>query len=244
MNQRIYIIGTDTEIGKTAFFEEVLLQAKAQGQSVTPFKPAQSGKQSYEDSDCGRIMKAAELDRELSELVTPNRFNEDRAPGAISSLGNFTSETHAQDPEPLHRSLIALEKLEQKIGTKWTIIEGAGGLWVPMPGGAWQPTWIKRLSQSCIVVAPVSLGTINHTILTVDAIRAMGHPILGIAWTGAKPAPASLAIENMAIVEAQTNLQALARPNEKGQVKLVPKFFETLQELAPTCQYRSSRKSH
>jgi hypothetical protein len=47
------------------------------------------------------------------------------------------------------------------------VIEGAGGLWVPMPGGSWLPAWISALRAEVVVVGRLGLGTINHCLLTI-----------------------------------------------------------------------------
>lgn len=236
MTKRVYLVGTDTEIGKTTLLEAIIQRAKSKDIPIAPFKPAQSGSQSFEESDCGRIMNQAGLGRELVDLVAPNRYPEDRAPGSVASLSNFIDPKLPPNHEPLERSRLALDQLEQRIQPQWSFSEGAGGLWVPMPGGTWQPSWIKALSKACIVVAPVGLGTINHTILTIDALRRMGHPILGIAWTGAKQTQRPLASENMTIVGAQTNLPILAQPDEAGHLTLVTDFFALLDQHYPAKQ--------
>lgn len=228
MSRRVYVIGTNTEIGKTAVLEAILHEARRASIPVIPFKPAQSGAMPEAQSDAGRLMAACAYPDIDPTLVAPHRYHQDKAPGVIDAPEHFLTPGHRPDLAPLQRAQAALDQLETSYQPAWSFCEGAGGLHVPMPGGSWQARWIETLAQACIIVAPTGLGTINHTLLTVHAVRALQRPILGIAWTGAQPTDPQLAQENMRIVEVQTQLPTLSRPDDQGHFHLIEDLFSLL----------------
>lgn len=236
MSRRVYLIGTNTEIGKTAVLEAVLQRAKTQSISAIPFKPAQSGSMPDPESDAGRLIAAADYPQLELNSIAPHRYPEDKAPGVIASPDHFLESGHAPDLNPIQVAEHALNQLENRYQPNWSFCEGAGGLHVPMPGGTWQSQWITTLAQACIIVAPTGLGTINHTLLTAQALEGLHLPILGIAWTGVQAGDKNLAEENMRIVEVQTKLPALSRPDQQGGLTLVDDFFQMLEHRHPTTQ--------
>jgi dethiobiotin synthetase len=88
-------------------------------------------------------------------------------------------------------------------------IEGAGGLHVPMPGGDWQPTWISALAHHVVVVGSLGLGTINHTLLTIDALRNLGLPPLGFYLCEHDPTPDPSHRDNAQIIATARGLSHL-----------------------------------
>lgn len=236
MSRRVYLIGTNTEIGKTSVLEAILARAQQDSISAVPFKPAQSGSMPEAQSDAGRLISAcAYPDLEL-RFVAPHRYGLDKAPGVIDRPENFLKLGLRPSLTSLQTAIQALNTMESKYEPAWSFCEGAGGFHVPMPGGTWQSQWIQALAHACIVVAPTGLGTINHTLLTVHAIQQINRPILGIAWTGAQRGDRELARENMRIVEMRTNLPALSRPDGQGDFKLHEDLFGRL-----TARYQSTQ---
>jgi dethiobiotin synthetase len=76
---------------------------------------------------------------------------------------NTWREGQAEPAADLAAARAVLERLEAGTRRTLTMIEGAGGLWVPMPGGTWLPAWISALRAAPVVVGRLGLGTINHT---------------------------------------------------------------------------------
>ena len=113
----------------------------------------------------------------------PLTYPEPLAPGLAEDPSPFFRPPAANaDPLPdildLTQDRLATWELENE--PDLVFIEGAGGLHVPMPGGTWQPAWIRALAHHVVVVASSGLGTINHTLLTLDALEARGFSVLGI----------------------------------------------------------------
>ena len=92
----------------------------------------------------------------------------------------FLQREHPQDLSALTRVTHALASLEAQHHPHLTVIEGAGGLFVPMPGGTWQPTWISHLCAPVLLIVRPNLGTINHTWLTLHALADADIPVAGL----------------------------------------------------------------
>jgi dethiobiotin synthetase len=181
MTDRVYIVGTDTGVGKTAVTCALLHHLRARGVSVLPFKPVASGPQGP-DADPARLLRAAALSASHLEAICPLRYTDPVAPGLADQPSQFLGQ-----PAPtrafLDRARAALTDLEHQLRPDLVLIEGAGGLFVPMPGGIWQPDWIRALTTRVLLVARAELGTINHTCLTTDALRALGFSLLGFIFS-------------------------------------------------------------
>jgi len=206
MTVRIYVVGTDTAIGKTHVCCALLREAHDLGIVVAPFKPAQSGPPS-EPSDAERLLEAARLPRTAIPTMAPWRFPQAIAPGIASDPAYFLGlpPSPALGLEVLAKTEAALAAWEHHLGAQLSLIEAAGGLHVPMPGGTWQPQWVAALAHHVILVARAGLGTLNHSLLTIDALCAIGHRPLGFILSEPAPGPpdASLATNAQVITTAR-----------------------------------------
>jgi dethiobiotin synthetase len=176
MTARVYIVGTDTGVGKTAVTCALLRHARARGLTALPFKPVVSAPESP-DADPARLLRAAGLSVSDLETICPLRYPEPIAPGLAERPSDFLG---APTPTSsfLDRARTALLDLERRFAPQFVLIEGAGGLFVPMPGGLWQPDWIRALAPRVVLVGRAELGTINHTCLTIDALSHLDlHPL-------------------------------------------------------------------
>lgn len=173
---RVFVVGTDTGVGKTTLVCTLLAQARARGLAVLPFKPAQSGAAPDDpDSDAARLATAAGLPD--PHAICPLWFAAPLAPGLAGDAPH----------DPLALAATALARAIEDHWPQLVVIEGAGGLLVPMPGATWQPDWISALADCVVVVARAGLGTINHTLLTIDALRRRDLAPLGIYLVEVRP---------------------------------------------------------
>jgi dethiobiotin synthetase len=85
--------------------------------------------------------------------------------------------------EPIDFDLVARHLATLSRDSDLTIVEGAGGLLVPLGGGRTIADLIDRLGLPVLVVARAALGTINHTLLTVEALRRRQLPLLGVVFS-------------------------------------------------------------
>ena len=113
------------------------------------------------------------------EAICPLVYDPPLAPGIAHDRQQFLRPDAAIDPGPLKTALARLSELEASLDPELVIIEGAGGLHVPMPGGAWLDHWIRAMAPRTVVVGRAGLGTINHTLLTVEALQQRDLEVLG-----------------------------------------------------------------
>ncbi len=163
MKQRIRLIitGTDTDIGKTVFSA-----ALADAMNATYWKPVQAGME--EGGDSARIAMLSSLppDRILPEayrLLTPC------SPDLAAQIDGISIDPDRLNPPETDGSLV---------------IEGAGGALVPLTGNIVYADLFAKWGFPVIVVAGTALGTINHSLLTIEALRVRNVTISGIAFVG------------------------------------------------------------
>lgn len=171
--RRIYIVGSDTAVGKTRVTCCLLRAATTAGIRMIPFKPAQSGTLGTR-TDAQHLLEAAGLPETWEPRMAPWRYDIPIAPGLAESATPFLTTGSTGDPSCLSETSERLHAWEVDQCPAYTIIEGAGGVHVPMPGGTWQIDWIRALADLCILVGRAGLGTINHCLLSIDALAANG----------------------------------------------------------------------
>lgn len=180
--RRIALVGNDTNIGKTAVAVALVRAARRRGITMLPYKPLESGDEPPWDSE--RLAAAAQVAdatsltaRRVPIPVAPGLASEDdrlRACGALPITHTPLDEVLAHQ-----RALLAREN------PAVMLVETAGGLFVPMPGGTWQPTWIRTLADAAVLVVGLRLGAIHQAIATSRGLAAEGIPTLG--WLGSTP---------------------------------------------------------
>ncbi len=175
MAKGIFITGTDTGVGKTVVAGGLACALKKEGIDVGVMKPVQTG--CIETSE-GLLAPDADFLISMSgvkddiDLIAPYRFKEPLAPSVAAEI-----EGREIDIEKIISSYNKLTQIHNFI-----IIEGAGGVLVPILKEYLFIDLIKRLSVPIIIVARTGLGTINHTLLTVRYALEHGIRIIGIIF--------------------------------------------------------------
>lgn len=175
--RRVFVIGTDTAVGKTQLTCALLTAATSHRLRLVPYKPAQSG--TDRPTDAQRLVEATpdHLGLDAADIVAQH-YEPPLAPGIAHRRDDFLQPT-PPNLRPLRGAVEQLAALERATYPDLTLIEGAGGLHVPMPGGTWQVQWLKAMTDRAVVVGRLGLGTINHTLLTIDALRREEILVLG-----------------------------------------------------------------
>jgi len=209
---RVILVGTDTDCGKTTVACALLRAARAAGLRALPFKPAASGP-AGPDSDPERLLAAAALPGLTREQLCPLRFAAPVAPGLAEDgaldMFDWACLEGQTEPAALAGVRAALEALEARHVPDLTVIEGAGGLWVPMPGGSWLPAWVSGLAAAPVVVGRLGLGTINHCLLTILGLRQLGLPPVGFVLTQTRPGFEASHAHNERMIAAASGLECL-----------------------------------
>ena len=239
-DRSIFLVGTDTHVGKTALTCALMTWARRHGVRALPFKPVQSGADPDDlDSDAHRLARAAGLDPSRAAAVCPRTYPDPVAPGIAEDPTPFllpSSANSPPDPPQLRETTAALDRLRAEFAPQLVFIEGAGGLHVPMPGGTWLPQWITHLATDVVIVGRLGLGTINHTLGTVDALRGLGVSPLGFYLVATAPDDADPSTTlNPQVIAAARNLPHLGTlayqlddPDGPGRVDLLRPLISLL----------------
>jgi dethiobiotin synthetase len=171
-----FVTGTDTDVGKTMVCAILL---KALG--GTYWKPVQSGIE--EETDTERVRKLTELPPSHF-LPETYRLSKPLSPHASAKL----------DGRHIDMRDFVLPPFDHKP----LIVEGAGGVMVPLNEDSLVLDLIEQLHLPTVVVARSGLGTINHTTLTINAIRSRGIAVLGVIMNGERNEGNRQAIEHYA----------------------------------------------
>ena len=161
MSKTFVVTGTDTGIGKTVF-SAALVQAL----DAHYWKPVQSGLEEETDSELVARLAGAEPVRILPEawkLKTP------ASPHLAAQMDGVEIDPLALVPPQLERPLV---------------IEGAGGLLVPLTRRVTYADIFARWQLPTILCARTALGTINHTLLSLEAMQVRRIPVLGVVFIG------------------------------------------------------------
>jgi len=164
-----FVTGTDTGVGKTVVGQALVRALRARGVDVGVLKPIETGVGAAGPLDAMALRDAAGVSDSLDD-VCPQRFALPAAP------------TVAAEAEGRRVDLRAVDRAFTRIAEchAFIVVEGAGGLLVPVAEGVSMGDLAARLSLPVIVVARAALGTINHTLLTLEAAAARGLDVLGV----------------------------------------------------------------
>jgi dethiobiotin synthetase len=204
----VFVTGTDTDVGKTVIAAGLTAALRRRGVGAVYFKPMQSGCMEAAGelvpTDAGFARELAGLDEPL-RLLTPIALRLPLAPGVAAAREGVAVD--------LSRIAAALWELSRRY--EFLVVEGAGGLYVPLIGNEFLVLdLIRWFSLPLLVVARAGLGTINHTALTVMAARQAGVEVAGIILNRGSKTPGLAEQTNPGIIEAITGRPILARVPE------------------------------
>jgi dethiobiotin synthetase len=187
----IFVTGTDTGVGKTVVTAAIALAARARGRDPAVLKPAQTGDDGTIVGDAEFVAALIGLD-EPAEASCPYRLRAPLAPAVAASL-----EGRRLDP-----AVVACSYNELVGRHDVVLVEGAGGALVPFSDGVDMAGLASLLGLPVVVAARPGLGTLNHTLLTLEALHRRGLTVLGVVLSGYPAEPG---------LDALTNPSALAR---------------------------------
>ena len=166
----IFITGTDTDVGKTVATAALACCMERSGNEVTVIKPFQTGTGEDGFLDIEFIYKALGRGFDLEE-VCPVRL--------IKPLSPHTAAEIEKTEINISSVISSLkEKFSDASGT--VLYEGAGGLLVPITNNYYMSDFTKDMGLQLIIVSRPGLGTLNHTLLTIEHAKKIGLQILGI----------------------------------------------------------------
>jgi dethiobiotin synthetase len=195
----LFVTGTDTGVGKTEVSCALVAAARAGGLDLAAMKPAESGVGPGEASDSERL-RAAAGGLDDPALVCPYRFAAPLAPAVAARLAGV--EVRLEVVLDAARTLAARHAA--------LLVEGAGGLLVPLTERETYADLAVALGLPVLVVARAGLGTVNHTALTVEALRARRLRVAGVILNRTGPVDDPSVPHNAAEVTRLTGVPVLA----------------------------------
>ncbi len=183
-----FVTATDTAVGKTVVTAGLAAALRARGHDVAVFKPVQSGALADDPAGDAALLGADcvyAFAAPLAPLVAA------RAEGRTITL------------EPIVKRAEELAREHEVL-----LVEGAGGLLVPLADGLDLADLAVALGLPLVVVARSGLGTVNHTLLTIEAARARGLDLAGVILNGKSDESTA---DNAALIEAGSGVRVLAQ---------------------------------
>jgi dethiobiotin synthetase len=200
----LFVTGTDTGVGKTVVAGAVCAALAARGQCVAAFKPVVTGL----DEEVGEwprdheLLAAAGGGRQSASDVAPLVFGPPVSPHHAAELAGTTI-------EPLELARAARATAE---GADVLVCEGVGGLLVPLTTGYLVRDLALELDLPLLVAARPGLGTINHTLLTLEAARSAGLAVAAVVMTPWPERPSEMERSNLETVEALGDVRVCGLP--------------------------------
>ncbi|MCF7816849.1 MAG: dethiobiotin synthase [Kiritimatiellales bacterium] len=199
----IFVTGTDTGIGKTALSALLLAELRHRGINAVPMKPVQTGCKaegfnpkaldfrnqesqslkpkaqglSAPDLDYSLSMASMEVDFGTYRSMAPYRFEPACSPHLAAEMAGTEIE--------IAEIVIAARTLAAEYG--YIVAEGAGGIMVPLNRHETMLDLMQAMKLPILIAARPGLGTINHTLLSIRALRSDGLDIAGVVFVASTP---------------------------------------------------------
>jgi dethiobiotin synthetase len=202
-SQGVFVTGTGTEVGKTVVAAVLARTAAVAGQKVAVFKPAVSGIEALAgaEADHELLRRAAGCDQSADEIA-PYRYGAPVSPHLGAELAG-----EAIDPERLRSAAAAAAA-----GAEVLVVEGVGGFLVPLTAGYLVRDFAVDLGLPIVIAAAPGLGTINHTLLTIESVRAAGLDPALVVLTPWASEPTEIERSNRATIERLGAVQVATLP--------------------------------
>jgi dethiobiotin synthetase len=173
----LFITGTDTDVGKTAFSALLLAELRRRKINAAPMKPAQTGcSGDVPDLDYSLAMAQMNVSAENYKNMSPYHFEPACSPHLAAEMAGTEIE--------IAEMVIAARTLASEY--EFVIAEGAGGIMVPLNHREMMLDLMQALKLPVMIVARPGLGTINHTLLSISALRSDGIDIAGIVFVASE----------------------------------------------------------
>lgn len=184
MRYGVFVTGTDTEVGKTLVTAALTLHLKKRGFTVGVMKPIETGVSAGREaqSDAARLQSIIESEETLG-AICPYSFEMPVAPLAAAQ-----AERQTIDPN-------TIKKVYRLLSGRYDcmVVEGIGGVHVPITTKSNVTDLIKLLRLPVVVVGRSGLGGINHALLTVEALRRQKIRIIALVLNRTQPVRSALA---------------------------------------------------
>ncbi|HEX2052101.1 MAG TPA: dethiobiotin synthase [Actinomycetota bacterium] len=205
----LFVTGTDTAVGKTVVTAALAAAFRAEGIDTGVSKPVQSGNLAADpEGDTQQLIRLSGVDD------PPERVNAYSLRAALAPLVAARQEGVDIEPERVLQSVRRLAA-----GHDTVLVEGAGGFTVPLADGWTVADLAAALGLPVLIVGRPGLGTVNHTTLTVMAVRSAGLQVAGVILNGHVDEDDHSRHSNAALITEVTGVQVLGViPKVEGEL--------------------------
>ena len=208
----LFVTGTGTEVGKTVVAAAIAHTAWAAGDRVAVFKPAVSGLddhplasevwESASELPDHALLRLAAGSSQGDEQVAPYRYGPAVSPHLAADLAG-----ERIDPDRLQGAALAATEDADLL-----VCEGVGGFLVPLASEYLVRDLARDLALPIVVVASPGLGTINHTLLTIQAVREAGLEAVAVVLTPWPAEPSPMERSNLETIERLGSVAVVTLP--------------------------------
>ena len=220
----IFITGTDTGIGKSIVTAALASHLRKSGVDVGVMKPIETG---VSDTSVlgpdGELLRWSAQANDPDDLISPYRLSLPASPHQAANAEKVLIDTD--------RILEAFQELQDNHDI--VLVEGAGGLMVPIRGGFLMADLAALMGLPALVVSHPRLGTLNHTLLTTFAIRSLGMPMCGLIINRMpeQPGPTEKEAPHLLSSIASADLLAVFPEVEGSDKKKVETLSESIADI-------------
>jgi len=197
----LFVTGTGTEVGKSVVAATIARAAVEAGRSVAVFKPAVSGLDDGVEAD-HELLRRASGSAQSDAEIAPYRYGPPVSP-------HLAAELAGEEIEPAR--LIGAARTAGA-GADALVCEGVGGFLVPLTSRYLVRDLCADLGHPVVIAASPGLGTINHTLLTIEAVRAAGLELRAVVLTPWPERPGRMEESNLETIEALGEVEVEVLP--------------------------------
>ena len=197
----VFVTGTGTEVGKTVVSATIARTAAAAGRRVAVFKPAVSGLEEGGEPDHALLRRAAGS-RQSDDEIAPYRYRPPVSPHLGAALAG-----ESISPERLRAAASRAAAASDEL-----VVEGVGGFLVPLTLGYLVRDFARDLGLPVVIAAAPGLGTINHTLLTIESVGAVGLGVAAVVLTPWPEAPGEIERSNREAIERLGGVRVATLP--------------------------------
>jgi dethiobiotin synthetase len=197
----VFVTGTGTEVGKTVVAAVVARTLATGGKRVAVFKPAVTGLDEAGEADHELLRRAAGSDQS-DEEIAPYRYGPPASPHLAA----------AQAGEEIEPSRLLEAAGAAGHSADALVCEGVGGLLVPLSFSYLVRDLATDLGHPLVIAASPGLGTINHTLLTIEAARGAGLEVASVVLTPWPEDPTAIEVSNYETIVALGEVEVRTLP--------------------------------